>query len=746
MSPPLQPTGPAPAQSSRAAWSLALSRARRSRRRFDIGLLLLSVVLIVGATLYSFSTIAQLRSSVQWVTHTLQVQSQLEELLAKYSDVEMFLMAFRLSGEPAHRELHENAKAVFYRQLDSVSTSVSDDPEQLQRLSALRESFASRQVHYQVSADERAQLGVEAAAERARMRTGAPGFYQIRDIIRDMTRAEQTALSARQTELDGIMVQSTATVLLVNVLALVIGVIALLSLRRGHRAESEQRLAQVRAEEAERANREKSQFLASMSHEIRTPMNAVFGFTQLLEKLEVGAKGREYIRAIQTSGRALLALINDILDLSRIEAGKLALSPQPTDIRELFDSTLGVFAEAASNKGLRLRIRISPGLPRCLELDPDRLRQILNNLLSNAIKYTDEGEVRLNAEARSREDGLCSLVIEVRDTGSGISHAQQAQLFQPFYRAVDEAEAPVGTGLGLSIVRRLLDLMGGRIELESAPGKGSLFRVVLEKVPVPSHAPADESSSAPVRDFGRLRRSRLLVVDDVAWNRELLAAFLAEGDHELEFAANGRQAVDIAAAFKPDVVLMDLRMPVMDGREATRLLRAAAGRQAPAVLAVSASGMASEEQALNVEFDGYLRKPITREMLFDALSEHLPLKSASAPSTDVSAGAPGSVQPEKVPHAASSGIDPLQRAAAAERLRVIEAEELAAISGALRVAELRRLAAELQRLGERGGFAGIRHFGERLDSAIERFDVLQMEALLNQLPEYIQSAIAEEAT
>jgi len=416
------------------------------------------------------------------------------------------------------------------------------------------------------------------------------------------------------------------------------------------------------------------------------------------------------------------------------------------DIRELLDSTLGVFAEAASSKGLRLRIRISPGVPVCLELDPDRLRQILNNLLSNAIKYTDEGEVRLNAEVRNREDGRCSLVIEVRDTGSGISHAQQAKLFEPFYRAVDEAEAPVGTGLGLSIVRRLLDLMGGHIELDSAPGRGSLFRVVLEHVPVPAQISADAPSSAPDRDFSRLRRSRVLVVDDVAWNRELLAAFLAEGEHELEFAANGRQAVDIAAAFKPDIVLMDLRMPVMDGREATRRLRAAAGNKAPPVLAVSASGMANEEQSLAIEFDGYLRKPITREMLFDALAEHLLMDATTA---QESVSTSRSSRPDDVDTGKAHSVvevDPRLRAAVTERLRIIEAEELAGISGALRVAELRRLAEELDGLGERGGFAGIRHFAQRLDSAIERFDVLQMEALLNQLPEHIQSAIAEEAT
>jgi signal transduction histidine kinase/DNA-binding response OmpR family regulator len=712
----------------------------RSRRRFDIGLLLLSVVLILGATLYSFTTISQLRGSVQWVMHSLQVQRSLEELLAKYNDVEIYLLVYRLGGEEVRRMQHEEASEVFRRQIDEVGRLTIDVPAQRERVRELKELFAARQVHYQVSADERQQLGLEAAAERVRSGGGAAGFYRIRYTIRAMNRTAQELLEQRQGRLDGVIVQSTVTVLMVNALALVIGGIALLSLRRGARLESEQRLAQVRAEEAERANREKSQFLASMSHEIRTPMNAVFGFSQLLEKLEVDAKGREYIRAIQTSGRALLALINDILDLSRIEAGKLALSPQPTDVHDLLDSTLGVFAEAASSKGLRLRSRISPGVPRCLQLDPDRLRQILNNLLSNAIKYTEHGEVRLNAEVRARDSGSCTLVLEVRDTGSGISAAQQDKLFEPFYRAVDEVEAPAGTGLGLSIVRRLLNLMGGRIELESALGRGSVFRVMLENVPVLTDLAPVGEDGAEQADLARLKPSRILIVDDVAWNRELLAAFLSEGGHQLEFAANGRQAVNIAAAFQPEVVLMDLRMPLMDGREATRRLREAAGKNAPPVLAVSASGMVNEGPGLAVEFEGYLRKPITRRMLFDALAEHLPAAG------EAKAVAPAALRRVPIVAPTDSRIEPAQRAAAAARLREIEAQELAAISGSLRVVELKRLAAELAALGARGGFAVITHFAERLQSAIERFDVLQMETLLNQLPEHIQAVQTEEAT
>jgi len=720
-----------------------------SRRRFDLGLLLLAGALIIGATIYSFSTLRELRSSIDWVTHTLRVKVALDQMLAQYNEVELFQLVYRLGGRDEALAGHLRARRALDDQLVEVARLVQDNPQQRARLLELNQLIRVRDVHYQLAIDERRELGLEAASERVHQASSGGGFYSIRDAVQGMSLAEQALLGKRQSDLDGVIVQSTATVLLVNGLALVIAGIALVSLRRSGRAASEQQLAEVRAQEAERVSLEKSAFLASMSHEIRTPMNAVFGFSQLLARTQIEPKAQEYIRAIQTSGKALLALINDILDLSRIEAGKLSLSPQVTDLRELCDAMLSVFAEAAGRKGLTLRGRLSPNLPRSVVLDPHRLQQVLGNLLSNAIKYTNAGEVRFSAEMRAPEAGRCDLLFEVHDTGIGIDPARQAQLFEPFYRAVDESDAEPGAGLGLAIVSRLLALMNGEIEAKSVPAGGSSFSVLLHDVPIgQGDAEPTEDDDARV-NFARLASSRILIVDDVAWNRELLAAFLAEGDHQVAFASNGQQALDVAAEFSPDVVLMDLRMPVLDGREATRRLRARLGEQGPAVIAVSASSMAREEQDIESEFNGFVRKPVSREMLFDALLEQVGLQQApdSAEQPGAADGAADALDPSREPAAgplhSAVVIDSAERSAALARLKEIEALELAPLLKTLRVGEIRRLAMELTELARAGQLPSIGYFARRLRSALDRFDIQQMESLLQQLPEHI-GAVSEE--
>jgi len=706
---------------------------RVASTHFHYAMLFLAAIASITAAIYSATTASTLRDSILMVTHTLNVQKSISTLLSDSQDVETHGLRYMLSLRPDYLEDHQLARGGLDDQLGQLAALTIENRVQRPKIKALHDAIKQRNLWFDVGIAVAEAGPIQAAAARVREGTGALFMTDIRTLATAMSQEEAELLVGRQKTLDQTIVQTTTTTLLVNVLALIVGGIALASLRRGAIAVESSQAALIEAEQAAKIGREKSDFLASMSHEIRTPMNAVFGFTQLLAKTKIEPEAREYIKAIQTSGRALLALINDILDLSKIEAGKLPLALQATDIRELLESTLGVFAETASQKQLQLRLRVAPEVPTTLVVDQHRLRQVLMNLISNAVKYSDQGVVRVSAGSTTTADQQCELTIAIADNGIGIAKDRQALLFEPFYRAVGDGDEREGTGLGLAIVRRLLTLMSGDISLQSAPGSGSTFTIVLRNVKVSSEIahPLDEDEQSI--NFARLNPSRILIVDDVAWNRDLLAAFLAEGDHHVAFANNGEEAILAATQHQPDLVLMDLRMPVLDGREATRRIRQTSGLEHIKIIAVSASSMSREERDESSDFDAYIRKPVAREVLFQAMAEQLGLQAPAAADVEAvsQAATPQPLLLEPVAAAA--------RKAAISRLQRIVDFELANIQATLRVAEIRKLANELAVLGSRGGFPAISYFSRRLLAAVERFDVLQMDSLLHQLNEHVHS-------
>jgi CheY-like chemotaxis protein len=293
--------------------------------------------------------------------------------------------------------------------------------------------------------------------------------------------------------------------------------------------------------------------------------------------------------------------------------------------------------------------------------------------------------------------------------------------------------------------------MDGRIELESAPGRGSCFRVLLEGVAISAVSPSGDGERADEVDFGRLVPTRILVVDDVAWNRELLAAFLAEGGHTLAFAGHGEEALSVAERFEPELVLMDLRMPVMDGREATRRLREwdAARREAEPqrpqlhIVAVSASSMAAEERAVRGEFEAYVRKPVSREALFEALSVLLPSRELGAADVPPSPAQAASANASPAAKQSAAQIDPQRHADACERLRQLQQTLLPGLLASLRVSEVRALAEELGDLASTIDSAALGAYALRLGRAVERFDVVLMEALLHQFDDHVEDALQD---
>jgi signal transduction histidine kinase/CheY-like chemotaxis protein len=392
-----------------------------------------------------------------------------------------------------------------------------------------------------------------------------------------------------------------------------------------HQEKAQRKLLQEKLD-AEDAVKEKSAFLANMSHEIRTPMNAILGFSELLEPEGLTPKQSQYVRAIRDSGAALLQLINDILDLSKIEAGRLELHPDPTDLRDSCAFLRTVFGEQAVRKSLQLYFELAPDLPPALLLDRLRLRQVLVNLLGNAVKFTEHGSVRTRVSWQSHPGGSTgTLLIDVEDTGIGIPRDKLREIFRSFVQADSGRGAEThGTGLGLTIARRLTEMMNGTLTVESKEGWGSVFHLSFSEVPVSARlSVGDHAEPEGAVDFDDFAPATLLVVDDNKVNRYLMLGMFEKTHHRLHFAANGKEALQRLDEFKFDAVLLDIRMPIMDGPTTLTEIRKRPELASMPVVAISASSKASEDAELRSRFSAYIRKPFARQTLFAVLAQFL---------------------------------------------------------------------------------------------------------------------------
>ncbi|MGM9491489.1 ATP-binding protein [Ideonella sp. YS5] len=507
-------------------------------------------------------------------------------------------------GSDLLRRVHNPRLEAFFRLAAAqVYGSQAEDRQALQQLLALRE--IERQLSDEASAQMAQELKVKFGVE-LQQRENA------------LLRAEQQQAQIRRYGLLGALVLSIAA----------LGTLVLLLRKRAALAGAEASHQAALARAQAQANQAKSAFLARMSHELRTPLNAVLGYAQLMQwDRTASPKTLEGLRIIEQSGRHLLSLIDDTLNLARIEAGRLELSPAPLALEPFLQGVADLVRVRAEHKGIGFEL-VLRDLPPAVQADEKQLRQVLLNLLANAVKFTDHGrvlfEVRAIAAAGDVTPGQARLRFAVSDTGVGISPAELPALFRPFQQVGDSERRAAGTGLGLAISQQIVRLMGGEITVTSTPGQGSEFSFELALAPAeaPAGAPANVRH---VSGYDGPRR-QLLVIDDVAANRKLLADALRPLGFIVHEAADGDEGLARARDLKPDLILIDNAMPVMDGIEATRRLRQLPGLAQVPVLAVSASASAQDRaEALAAGANDFLSKPVQMERLLALIEKHLGL-------------------------------------------------------------------------------------------------------------------------
>jgi signal transduction histidine kinase/ligand-binding sensor domain-containing protein/CheY-like chemotaxis protein len=489
-------------------------------------------------------------------------------------------------------------------------------------------------------------------------------------------------------------------------------------------------------EAAESANQAKSEFLANMSHEIRTPMNAILGFSELLRTQMAASKERNYLDAITSSGRTLLTLINDILDLSKIEAGKLELQYEPVSVARLADEIQKLFSIKAGEKGVKLLTEIDPKLPRGLMLDEVRLRQVLFNVVGNALKFTEKGHVKIRAWAEEgggkADENRVNLFLEVADTGIGIPKAQQEHIFGAFAQVAGQSTRKFGgTGLGLTITKRLTEMMHGVVTVQSEPGKGSAFRFMFPNVAIAELAESDAIASDGQGDFNQFAPATILVADDVALNRDLLTGYFEGTGHKLITATSGLEALAQAEKHQPDVILMDMRMPELDGHETTKRLKASAVLKHIPVIAVTASSFREEEARARKICDGFIRKPFNRADLIAELKRFL--KTVDSAKPPVAAPVPATVV------APASAEVRAKRPALLAKLREEERMAWPGISQRMEIGEIEEFAGRLKSYAQEGSFPELEAYASTLSRQADAFDVDHLPKTLQDFPAVCQA-------
>lgn len=592
------------------------------------------ILLIVTGQFKSNKSIDQLRKSNLGLLEELNIRNQLQQLKTRILRLESRGRGIVISDNPYDSLLIESDVRLIYETMDSLSSLQGDvhlraDLEKLKVFSDRKilftreilnvyNRFGKRYAEQLISTDKGTKL--------------TDSIRYIADKIA-VDHEQSVTLLIQQAERDAARARAFSTLL-----ALIAAVAALMTfLFSTYRLTQQQRVIQqlnVSEQKLREAALLKERFLANISHEIRTPMNVMLGYTDLLEHQQMDDAARSYLARIRTAGESLLGLLNDILDLSKMEAGMLQLQIIPFRIRELVSNVTAMFRVKADTKGILLDFRLEPDVPDLLIGDPQRLQQILMNLIGNALKFTEKGQVFIAIKKVSGNENQCILRIDILDTGIGMAKEIQDHIFDRFVQAnIDVSHVYGGTGLGLSIVKDLVYLHNGRIELQSEQGKGTRFSLFL---------PFQLSGSMPIeRQFPQVHLSNLrepklegthwLITEDNELNQLLMGHILQNHNIRFDIASNGKEAIEMLRDRPYDLILMDLQMPIMDGYETTRQIRKILQLDTP-IIAISAHAISRErEQCLEAGMNDYLSKPIKADVLIGKALQLLLKNQPSAP-------------------------------------------------------------------------------------------------------------------
>lgn len=579
-------------------------------------------ILLIGVQLNSAKNTTELIKNNNALLHELKSSNHLREIDRDILGVEARIRASIATNDTTHLEGVDKKISQIENFLDSLSRDNTDvkEEELIRRLSSLamdKEIIKNKLLHrYAIMGNMDDQTSI--ANPRAR---------QISNEITSITARIYQSRQLRMNELSRLSEEMGRKSRLYNIYLMIllvasgaiIGYHIIRQFRRQHLLIKELDLAEKQASVAVQT---KENFLANMSHEIRTPLSGILGFTNLLQKRSLDATSAEFVSAIQQSGENLITIVNDILDLSKIEAGMMRITPGIFSINGLINSVETLFSERVKEKGLGITSTVDPAIPDTLKGDATRLTQILVNLIGNAIKFTQQGEINIAVYSKSRTDGKITLGFDITDSGIGIEKEKLAEVFERFNQGEDSTTRNYGgTGLGLSIVKNLIQLQNGDIKVRSEQGKGSTFSFFIpydiseQQLNTPLSIPANY-----YRDKSK-KALRILVVDDNAINQSLMNHLLLQWNIDFNIVSNGMEAVEKLGNKVYDLILMDLQMPQMDGYAATQHIREVMKLDIP-IIAMTAHALAGErEKCLSRGMNEYISKPIKEQELFDLISQ-----------------------------------------------------------------------------------------------------------------------------